>query len=127
MIGVRVAIIYMVLIAQLAEHLLVAQGVLGSSPSPHPQILINIMNTELQKSAELMLSADYKERFVAEYMQIDNRLRGLKKMLNSWDEGTLTFTPACPRETYAFQVAHMQGYRDILVVRAKIEGIELPF
>jgi hypothetical protein len=57
------------------------------------------MNTELQKSAELMLSADYKERFVAEYMQIDNRLRGLKKMLNSWDEGTLTFTPACPRET----------------------------
>jgi hypothetical protein len=83
------------------------------------------MNEELKKSAELMLSEDYKERFVAEYMQIDNRLRGLKKILKSW--GELSFTPTCPRETYEFQVEYMQKYRDILVVRAKIEGIELPF
>jgi hypothetical protein len=85
------------------------------------------MNEELKKSAELMLSGDYRERFIAEYMQVDNRLRGLKKMLKSWDEGTLSFTPTCSREIYTIQEYNMQNYRDILVVRAKVEGIELPF
>lgn len=35
------------------------------------------MNEVLKKSAELMLSADYKERFLAEYMQLKNRYEGL--------------------------------------------------
>lgn len=37
------------------------------------------MNEVLKKSAELMLSSDYKERFIAEYMQAKNRFEGLQK------------------------------------------------
>lgn len=82
-------------------------------------------NPELAATAEGMVSADYKDRFVAEYVQIKNRYNGLVGMVNKLDEGTLPFTPTCPRETYNFQLRAMKDYMDILVVRAKIEGIEL--
>lgn len=48
-----------------------------------------------------------------------------KKMVENWDKGILPFTPTCPRETYNFQLKAMKDYLDILVVRAKIENIEL--
>ena len=83
------------------------------------------MNEVLKKSADLMLSSDYKERFIAEYLQINNRYEGLKRMLENWDNGTLSFTPTCPREVYTFQLKAMKEYRDTLVIRAKIEGITL--
>ena len=83
------------------------------------------MNEVLKKSAELMLSADYKERFLAEYMQLKNRYEGLQKMVSNWDNGTLPFTPTCPREVNNFQLKAMKEYLDVLVIRAKIENIEL--
>lgn len=83
------------------------------------------MNEVLKKSAELMLSADYKERFLAEYMQLKNRYEGLQKIVFNWDNGTLPFTPTCPREVYIFQLKAMKEYLDVLVIRAKIENIEL--
>lgn len=83
------------------------------------------MNEVLKKSAELMLSSDYKERFIAEYMQAKNRFEGLQQMVENWDKGILPFTPTCPREAYNFQLKAMKDYLDILVVRAKIENIEL--
>lgn len=93
------------------------------------QIIINIdentKNAELAMTAEGMVSADYKERFIAEYIQIKNRYNGLNNMIQKWDNGELQFTPTCPRETYNFQLRAMKDYMDILVVRAKIEGIEL--
>ena len=82
-------------------------------------------NPELAATAEGMVSADYKDRFVAEYIQVKNRYNGLMKMVEQWDGGSLPFTPTCPRETYNFQLRAMKDYMDILVVRAKIEGIEL--
>lgn len=82
-------------------------------------------NPELAATADGMVSADYKDRFVAEYVQIKNRYNGLMKMVAQWDNGSLQFTPTCPRETYNFQLRAMKDYMDILVVRAKIEGIEL--
>lgn len=82
-------------------------------------------NKELAATAAGMVSADYKERFVAEYVQIKNRYNGLKGMIEKWDANSLPFTPTCPRETYNFQLRAMKDYMDILVVRAKIEGIEL--
>jgi len=84
-----------------------------------------IKNEELAKTAQMMVSADYKERFIAEYIQIKNRYNGLDKMLYQWDTNGLHFVPTCPRETYNFQLRAMKDYMDILVVRAKIEGIEL--
>ena len=93
------------------------------------QIVINIdentKNTELAMTAEGMVSDDYKERFIAEYIQIKNRYNGLLGMIEKWDANNLPFVPTCPRETYNFQLRAMKDYMDILVVRAKIEGIDL--
>lgn len=83
------------------------------------------MNEILKKSADLMLSSDYKDRFVAEYIQINNRYENLRKMLENWDNGALCFIPTCPKEIYIFQLKFMKEYRDILIIRAKIEGITL--
>ena len=85
----------------------------------------NTKNVELALTAEKMVSADYKERFIAEFIQVKNRYNGLKAMVEKWDNGILPFVPTCPRETYNFQLRAMKDYMDILVVRAKIEGIEL--
>lgn len=83
------------------------------------------MNEVLKNSVELMLSSDYKDRFVAEYMQLKNRYEGLERMLEKWDAEMLPFTPTCPREIYSFQLKAMKEYLDTLVIRAKIENIEL--
>lgn len=83
------------------------------------------MNKVLEQSAKLMLSEDYKERFIAEYMQIKNRYEGLSNMIRKWENNQLSFNPTCPKETYNFQLRAMKDYMDILVVRAKIENINL--
>ena len=83
------------------------------------------MNKVLEQSAKLMLSEDYKERFIAEYMQIKNRYEGLSNMIIKWENNQLPFVPTCPKETYNFQLRAMKDYMDILVVRAKIENINL--
>lgn len=83
------------------------------------------MNKVLEQSAKLMLSDDYKERFIAEYMQIKNRYESLSIMICKWDNNMLPFVPTCPREVYNFQLRSMKDYMDILVVRSAIEGIDL--
>ena len=71
----------------------------------------------LQDTVALMNSADYKERFKAEYYQLANRFKGLKKMLK--------FSPTCPRSTYNIQLNAMADYLAILEARAVMEDIEL--
>lgn len=83
-------------------------------------------NQELVDSVKLMLSEDYKERFIGEFIQVRNRYFNLKRMVEMWDNGILSFTPTCSREIYNFQLKGMLEYMDILVIRARIEGIELP-
>ena len=82
-----------------------------------------IKNEELAKTCEGMVSPDYKERFKAEYLQLKNRLEGLKRMLDAWDNGKLTFTPTCPRTIYNDQVRGMELYLNVLTVRAAMEHI----
>lgn len=79
----------------------------------------------LQDTVALMNSADYKERFKAEYYQLENRFKGLKKMLEEWDRGKLKFFPTCPRSTYDIQLNAMADYLAILEARAVMEDIEL--
>lgn len=55
---------------------------------------VNLM--DLEKTAKLMTSSDYKERFQAEYYQLAIRLAKLQAMLDKWDKGQLTFKPTCP-------------------------------
>ena len=79
----------------------------------------------LKDTVELMNSADYKERFIAEYEQLVIRYRGLKNMLDKWDRDELTFEPTCPRSTYNMQIKAMADYIAVLEARAVMEGINL--
>lgn len=79
----------------------------------------------MKETSELMLSADYKERFIAEYWQVVNRYKSLRKMLYRWDNDDLNFEPTCPRSTYNIQLKAMTDYIAILEARAVMEGIEL--
>ena len=45
--------------------------------------------------------------------------------MDKWDRGELEFTPTCSRETYGFQLYVMDGYIDVLRMRAKAEGVEV--
>lgn len=82
-------------------------------------------NQTLAHTRDMMISPDYKERFKAEYIQLYNRLGGLKLMVQHWDAGTLNFTPTCPREIYDKQIKGMQTYLDVLTERAKMEGVDI--
>ena len=46
-------------------------------------------------------------------------------MCKKWDEGTLTFTPTCPREIYDEQLKAMDAYLSVLKKRAEIEAVKL--
>lgn len=84
-----------------------------------------IKNEELAKTCKGMVSPDYKERFKAEYIQLKNRLEGLQRMLNAWDNSKLNFQPTCPRDLYTVQESAMRMYLDVLKQRAAIENVEL--
>lgn len=80
---------------------------------------------ELKDTVQMMNSADYKDRFKAEYYQIVIRYRKLKAMLEKWDKEELNFIPTCPRSTYNMQIAAMTDYIAVLEARAVMEGVEL--
>ena len=80
---------------------------------------------QLKDTIEMMTSEDFKERFKAEYYQLLIRLNSLTGMLIKWKNNTLDFEPKYSKEILESQVIFMQGYIDILRLRAKIEEIEL--
>ena len=81
---------------------------------------------KLEDTISEMISEDYKERFKAEYKQLVIRYKGLKGMLEKWDNDELSFNPTCPRSTYNLQVTAMADYIAVLEARAVMENIELP-
>ena len=80
---------------------------------------------QLKDTIEMMNSADYKERFKAEYYQLLIRLDALTSMLIKWENNMLDFEPKCSKETLENQVLFMQGYKGMLRLRAEIEEIDL--
>ena len=80
---------------------------------------------ELKDTVEMMNSADYKERFKAEYHQTKIRFEKLRKMLIKADANTLEFTPTCSLDILREQMANMAKYLYCLEVRAEIEHIIL--
>lgn len=80
---------------------------------------------ELRDTVKMMNSADYKERFKAEYQQVVIRYQKLKEMVHKWDNGELNFNPTCPRSTYNMQIKAMTDYIAVLEARAVMEGITL--
>ena len=88
--------------------------------------MCDVRPMELKDTVELMTSTEYKERFIAEYCQVNIRYGKLKYMLERWDNGILDFIPTCPRSTYDLQITAMKDYIAILEARAAMEGIALP-
>lgn len=80
---------------------------------------------ELINTIEMMKSEDYKERFKAEYWQLNIRYEKLKNMLEKWDKGELNFMPTCPRSIYDQQIKAMGEYLVCLRVRAAMENVVL--
>lgn len=83
------------------------------------------MVNSLQETVELMDSSDYKDRFKAEYYQLEYRLAKLKEMVDKWDKGTLDFEPTCNRVTYVRQIHAMDKYLRVLEERARVEEVVL--
>ena len=79
----------------------------------------------LKDTVEMMTSADYKERFKAEYLQLKIRMDGLSRMLEKYKNGTLEFTPSCSYDLLHRQLENMILYAMCLEERAIIEEIEL--
>ena len=77
----------------------------------------------LKDTLPLMVSADYKDRFVAEYMQTTIRYNRLHKMIVRYEAGTLDFKPTCPLALLKEQAAAMGAYLYALEKRAELEGI----
>lgn len=76
-------------------------------------------------TAFLMCSADYRDRFKAEYYQLFSRFTKLKAMVDKWDSGNLEFKPTCPRSLFSLQLRAMGDYLSVLEARALIDGITL--
>lgn len=84
----------------------------------------------LKDTIEMMCSADYKERFKAEYHQTKIRYEKLKAFCNKIEAtrwvGTLEEPEHdCPYELLREQQKSMGQYLHILEVRAVIEDIDL--
>jgi len=80
---------------------------------------------KLEDTAALMNSADYKDRFKAEYWQTKNRYNRLHRMIVQYEAGTLNFAPSCSIELLKTQKSHMGQYLYCLEVRAELERVDL--
>lgn len=86
----------------------------------------------LEGTIPSMTSPDYKQRFVAEYLQTKIRYEKLKNLNNKYlatkesGKDYLGFKPSCSLELLARQQRFMGEYLACMEQRAVIEDIELP-
>lgn len=81
---------------------------------------------DLKDTAEKMLSSDYKERFIAEYMQAEIRAAKLKTLLDKCQRNELDFALDCPLQVLVDQLKAIVQLLCILKTRAMYEKINLP-
>lgn len=79
----------------------------------------------LSGTVSWMESNDYKDRFIAEYIQTKIRYDKLHNMIVKYEAGKLDFTPTCPIELLKEQASNMGKYLYTLEIRAAIEEIDL--
>lgn len=79
----------------------------------------------LKSTIDLMLSNDYRDRFVAEYQQTKIRYEKLHAILRKYYAGKLKFTLDSPAWLLEQQLDTMRAYLDILEARSKQERIDL--
>ena len=81
---------------------------------------------ELKDTAELMTSADWKDRFKAEYLQTKIRYEKLHALIVKREVGELDFSTPIPLDSWKEQALHMGLYLYQLEKQAAIHHIELP-
>ena len=81
---------------------------------------------ELFETVDLMKSLDYKERFIAEYVQLKIRHDKLYDIIVKYEANKLTFKPQCSLDLLKKQAGAMREYLYYLRVRALLEDIKLP-
>lgn len=81
---------------------------------------------ELKDTIELMTSSDWKDRFIAEYLQTKIRYKKLHKMIVQRDVGKCDFETPIPLDSWQLQARYMGLYLYELEKQAVIHGIELP-
>ena len=84
---------------------------------------------ELKDTVNGMLSADYRERFAAEYEQVKIRYEKLKDFCNRIEAASMAGVQApkhdCPLELLRAQQKYMGLYLAQLEMRAVIENVQL--
>ena len=84
---------------------------------------------DIKKTASLMASEDYKDRFTAEFFQLKIRRGKLREMVERYRAKTLDFEPSCPLELLEKQLAaintELHFNREALLERSRIEEIIL--
>ena len=68
---------------------------------------------------------DWKERFVQEYKELEERYNKLHRMIIKYEAGTLDFTPNCSLGLLKEQEMYMGEYLRVLEIRSEIENIDL--
>ena len=81
---------------------------------------------ELKDTIELMNSVDWKDRFIAEYLQTKIRYEKLHKSIIKREVGKLDFDTPIPFESWKGQAYNMGLYLYELEKQAVLHGIELP-
>ena len=80
---------------------------------------------ELKDTVGLMISDDYRKRFVAEYWQTRIRMSKLLRTISCHYAVELPFALDCQVELLNKQYEAMRAYLEILKERAVIEGVDL--
>lgn len=81
---------------------------------------------ELKDTIEFMTSADWKDRFKAEYLQTKIRYEKLHNLIIKREVGKHGFETPIPFDSWKTQAQHMGLYLYELEKQAAIHGIELP-
>lgn len=80
----------------------------------------------LKDTVDMMLSDDYKQRFIGEFLQLALRLEKLLVILEKHKAGLLDFELQSSTKNLYAQAKAMSIYVQILMDRANEEKIELP-
>ena len=90
------------------------------------KMLPEFKTMELKDTVDLMTSADWKDRFLAEYLQTKIRYEKLNRLIVKRMVGKIYFETPIPMESWREQALHMGGYLLELEKQAALHGIELP-
>ena len=89
-------------------------------------MLSEFRTIELKDTIGLMTSADWKDRFLAEWKQTKIRYEKLLRLYAKRKAGKIDFETPVPIESWCRQLGYMHDYLTELEYQAALHEIELP-